>query len=100
MQFNFHYGLFSFEMKSNVIWLPFHFRIIEIQELASVAETLQPYPRFILLQELQLPFSNLKFLMKTLEWVLPIRLQVSPRALCLFRKSAIVTVIAGMNSSE
>lgn len=78
MQFNFRYGLFSFEMKFDVMWLPFHFRIMETQEPASVAETLQPYPHFILLRALQLPFSNLKFLTKTLEWVLPIRLQVSP----------------------
>lgn len=50
---------------------------MDIQEFTSVAEMLQLYQHFIPPRALQLSFSNSKFLMKTLEWALPIRLQVS-----------------------
>lgn len=84
--FNISYGLFSFEVKSIVICLPFHFRVMDIQEFTSVAEMLQLCQHFIPLRALQLSFSNLKFLMKILKWVLPIRLQVSPGTLCSVQK--------------
>ena len=70
-----------------MIWLPFHFRVMEVQDLRSVAEMLRLHQRSILLGVRQLSSSSPKSSTETLEWVLPIRLQVSPGTLSVIQKN-------------